>query len=105
MRTAAAAAGVALLAFLLYHATLLPGLDFGDTPSFQVMGGEGTITPRDGYPLYFAVGSLFVRAVGDRAHGLNLASAVEAAAASGVIVVVAAEFAGSLLAGIAAALL
>ena len=104
-RTAAAAAGVALLAFALYHATLLPGLDFGDTPSFQVMGGESAITPRDGYPLYFGVGSLFVRAVGDRAHGLNLASAVEAAAASGVIVVVAAELAGSLVAGVATALL
>ena len=105
MRTAAAAAGVALLSFFLYHSTLLPGLDFGDTPSFQVMGGEPAITPRDGYPLYFAVGSVFVRATGDPAHGLNLASAVEAAAASGVIVVVAAELAGSLVAGIAAALL
>jgi hypothetical protein len=105
MRTATAAAGVALLSFFLYHATLLPGLDFGDTPSFQVMGGERAITPRDGYPLYFAVGSIFVRATGDPAHGLNLASAVEAAAASGVIVVVAAELAGSLLAGVAAALL
>ncbi len=105
MRTAAAAAGVALLSFFLYHATLLPGLDFGDTPSFQVMGGERAITPRDGYPLYFAVGSIFVRATGDPAHGLNLASAVEAAAAAGVIVVVATELAGSLLAGIAAALL
>jgi hypothetical protein len=105
MRTAAAAAGVALLSFFLYHATLLPGLDFGDTPSFQVMGGERAITPRDGYPLYFAIGSVFVRAAGDPAHGLNLASAVEAAAASGVIVAVAAELAGSILAGIAAALL
>ena len=100
-----AAAGVALLAFALYHATLLPGLDFGDTPSFQVMGGEAVITPRDGYPLYFGVGSLFVRLTGDRAHGLNLASAVEGALASGVIVLVATEFAGSLMAGVAAALL
>ena len=40
----------------LYRATLLPGFDLGDTASFQTMGGLSTITPRDGYPLYFAIG-------------------------------------------------
>ncbi len=48
------------LAFALYRATLLPGFDFGDTASFQTMAGSPLITPRDGYPLYFALGSLFV---------------------------------------------
>jgi hypothetical protein len=91
--------------FLLYRATLLPGVDFGDTPSFQVMGGEPVISPRDAYPLYFAIGSLFVRAGGDPAHAMNLASAVEGAVACGLIVLAGAQLSGSTLAGIAAALL
>ena len=94
---------VALLAFLLYHSTLLPGFDLGDTPSFQVMSGSPVITPRDGYPLYFALGSLFVGVSGDHARGMNLASAVEAAVACGIIVLVASELSGSVLAGAAAA--
>ena len=73
---------------------------------FRSRAGSPIITPRDGYPLYFAVGSLFVRATGDDpARALNLASAVLGAAASGLIVVVAAELAGSVIAGAAAALL
>ena len=35
-----AAALVAAVAFSLYHATLLPGVDFGDTGSFQTIVGE-----------------------------------------------------------------
>jgi hypothetical protein len=50
------AALVALAAFALYRATLLPGFDFGDTGSFQTIAGSPLITPRDGYPLYFALG-------------------------------------------------
>lgn len=97
---------VAVLAFLLYRATLLPGLELGDSASFQVRAGSPVITPRDGYPLYFAVGSLFVRATGDDpARALNLASAALGAVASGLIAVVAAELAGSVFAGAAAALL
>ena len=52
-----AALVVALAAFALYRATLLPGVDFGDTGSFQTMVGSPLITPRDGYPLYFAIGA------------------------------------------------
>ena len=101
-----AAVFVAGVAFLLYRATMLPGLELGDSASFQVRAGSPVITPRDGYPLYFAVGSLFVRATGDEpARAMNLASAVLGAAASGLIVVVAAELAGSVFAGAAAALL
>ena len=59
---------------------MLPGLDFGDTASFQTMVGSPIITPRDGYPLYFAVGAVFLRLTGgDPAHSLNLASAVTGA--------------------------
>jgi hypothetical protein len=101
-----AAIVVAGIAFLLYGATMLPGLDLGDSASFQVRAGSPIISPRDGYPLYFAVGSLFVRATGDEpARAMNLASAVFGAAACGLIAVVAAELAGSVVAGAAAALL
>lgn len=107
MRTRAAAALlVDVAAGLLYHATLLPGVDFGDTGSFQATVGSPTISPRDGYPLYFALGDLFLRATGDEpARALNLASAVEGAVAAGLIVVAGAELAGSTVAGVAAALL
>jgi uncharacterized membrane protein len=101
-----AAIVVAGIAFLSYHATMLPGLELGDSASFQVRAGSPTITPRDGYPLYFAVGSLFVRATGDDpARAMNLASAVFGAASGGLIAIVAAELAGSVIAGAAAALL
>src|SRR4029077_14099257 len=81
-RPASAAILVALAAFALYRATLLPGFDFGDTGSFQTMVGSPLITPRDGYPLYFALGNVFVWLTrGEPAHALNLASAVAAAVA------------------------
>jgi hypothetical protein len=91
---------------LLYRSTLLPGFDLGDTPSFQTMAGSPVVTPRDGYPLYFAIGRLFVAALdGDRAYALNVASAVEGAIACGILVVVAAALSGSVLAAVGATLL
>jgi hypothetical protein len=97
---------VALIAFALYRSTMLPGVDLGDTPSFQVMGGSATIGPRDGYPLYFAISAPFVWwSGGDAAHALNLASVVAAAAACGLLVLVATELSGSLWSGGLAALL
>ena len=97
---------VALAAFALYRATLLPGVDFGDTGSFQTMVGSPLITPRDGYPLYFAIGTLALWLTGaEPAHALNLASAIEAAVACGLLVLVAAELSGSVAAAIGAALL
>ena len=97
---------VALAAFALYHATLLPGVDFGDTGSFQTMAGSPVITPRDGYPLYFAIGGVTLWLTGaEPAHALNLASAVEGAVACGLFVLVAAELSGSIAAAAAAALL
>jgi Protein of unknown function (DUF2723) len=101
-----AAAVLASSAFALYHATLLPGFDFGDTGFFQTTIGELTITPRHGYPLYFAIGNLFLWATrAEAAHALNLVSAVEGAIACGIIVLAAAELSESMLAGVAASLL
>src|SRR5947209_7671324 len=101
-----AALVVALAAFALYRATLLPGFDFGDTGSFQTMVGSPLITPRDGYPLYFAIGNVVLWLTrAEPAHALNLASAVTAAAGCGLIVLVAAELSGSISAAVGAALL
>ena len=106
MRRTAAAAIVAAVAFALYHATLLPSFDFGDTGSFQATVGSATITPRDGYPLYFAIGQVFLWLTrAEPAHALNLASAVQGALACGLIVLAAEELSGSLVAAIAAALI
>ena len=105
-RGSIAALIVALAAFALYRATLLPGVDFGDTGSFQTMVGSPLITPRDGYPLYFAIGTLSLWLTGaEPAHALNLASAIAAAAACGLFVVAAAELSGSVAAATGAALL
>ena len=101
-----AAAAVAIVAFALYRATLLPGMDLGDTPSFQAAAGSALITPRDGYPLYFAVSDLFLWLTkSEPAHALNLASAVEAALACALITLVGAELGGSVSAAIATTLL
>jgi hypothetical protein len=96
-----AAVGVALGAFALYHATLLPGLDFGDTAAFQDAGGALDVTPRQGYPLYFALGNLVVWAVGgEPAYGMNLASAIAGALACGVLTWLAIRLLRSTLGGL-----
>jgi transmembrane protein TMEM260 (protein O-mannosyltransferase) len=101
-----AALGCALGAFALYRATLLPGVDFGDTGSLQTMAGEALITPRDGYPIYFAIAGLFLHVAPiEPARALNLLSAIEAAAACGLFVVVATRLAGWLPAAVAGAVL
>ena len=85
-RPVLAAIAVTGVTLALYRATLLPGFDFGDTGSFQTMAGSSIITPRDGYPLYFAVSAAFLHVVGgDTAHSVNLASAVEGAIACGLL--------------------
>ncbi|HEV2984778.1 MAG TPA: DUF2723 domain-containing protein, partial [Vicinamibacterales bacterium] len=97
---------VGLAAFAIYRATLLPGFDFGDTGSLQTTVGSTLITPRVGYPLYFAIANAWLALLGgDPARALNLASAIEAAAACGVTVLVAVELSGSIAASTAAALL
>jgi hypothetical protein len=99
----AAAVLAAIAAAALYSATRLPDFDFGDTASFQVMAGSPVITPRDAYPLYFAVGRLFTWMIPARpAAALNLASAVEGAIACGLFVLVSVELTGALVASLAA---
>ena len=101
-----AAIAVGCAAFALYKATLLPGFDFGDTGFLQATAGELDITPRNGYPLYFAIGNLFLWLTrAEPAYALNLASAVESAIACGLIVIVGAELSASVLAGAGAGLL
>ena len=101
-----AAALVAAGALTLYHATLLPGVDFGDTGSFQTTIGSAILTPRVGYPLYFAIGGAFLRITGlEPARALNVVTAIEAAIACGLFVVVAVELSGSLAAAIGGAVL
>lgn len=104
--TWAAALIVAIFAFWLYHSTLLPGLDLGDTPSFQTMGGSAYVSPRDAYPLYFALALPFVEWSGaEPARALNLASAAEAALACGVLVLVGVELSGAIGAATAMAVI
>ena len=101
-----AAATATAAAFLLYHATLLPGVDFGDTGSFQTTLGSAIVTPRVGYPLYFAIADVFLRVTGiEPARALNLVTALEAALACGLFVLVATDLAGSLAAAFAGAML
>jgi Protein O-mannosyl-transferase TMEM260-like len=101
-----AALVAAAAAFALYRTTLLPGVDFGDTGSFQTMVGSALITPRDAYPLYFAIGTAMLWLTkAPPAHALNLASAFEAAAACGLAVLVAAELSGSIAAALGVTLL
>ena len=91
---------VGVVAFGLYHSTLLPGLDFGDTASFQAAIGDLDLSPRQGYPLYYALANLTATIVGgEPAHALNLLSAVCGALACGVLVWLASAVTGSLLAG------
>lgn len=91
------------MAFVCYWATLLPGLDFGDTASFQTGIGSLTLTPRQAYPLYYALGNIFAWLdPGEPAHAVNLASAIYGAGAVGVAAWLAAELAGSVVAGVAA---
>src|SRR5689334_10433309 len=105
-RAWAAAVGVACTAFALYYATLLPGLDFGDTGSFQTVVAAPLITPRNAYPLYFALGKAMVWVTRmEPARALNVASALEGAIACGIVVLAAAELSGSAAASAAAALL
>jgi hypothetical protein len=106
-RSAVAAALVLSPCFLLlFFFTLLPGLEFGDSPSFQTMAGSPVITPRDGYPLYYGVARAVLWVTGaDQAYTLNLASAVAAAIACGLVTIAATELTGSAAAGAAAAAL
>lgn len=106
-RTRVVAAGLlAAIAFSLYFSTLLPGQDLGDTASFQTIAGDRLLVPRQGYPLYFALNGLLVHLLPvEPARATNLGSALAAAFAIGLVVLVGAELGGTLVAGLVAALL
>ncbi len=87
---------VAALTFACYSATLLPGLDFGDTAAYQSAVGDWRLTPRQAYPLYYAIANtIFAVTGGEPAHSLNLTSALAGAAACGALVWVASALTGS----------
>jgi hypothetical protein len=99
------AACLAVVAFLCYSATLVPGLDLGDSASFQTGVGSLTLSPRQAYPLYYGLGNLFVWLhPGEPARALNLASAVYAAMAVGLAAWLGARLSESPLAGAGAGL-
>jgi Protein of unknown function (DUF2723) len=99
------AAATAAIAFLCYYGTLLPGLDLGDSASFQTGAGSLTLTPRQAYPLYYGLGSLFVWLHGgEPARAMNLASAVYGCVAVGLTSWLASRLTESVLAGAAAGL-
>src|SRR5688572_21694542 len=101
-RAAPAAIAVAVISFALYRATMLTGVELGDSASFQVMVGSPTISPRDAYPLYFAIADvLYFIFGGDPATTLNFVSALQGALACGVLTLVGAELSGSTAAGAA----
>src|SRR5688500_15448908 len=80
------AAWLAAVAFLCYYRTLLPGLDLGDSASFQTIAGSLTVNPRQAYPLYFGLGNLFVWLhPGEPARVMNAAAAVCGAIGVGLV--------------------
>src|SRR3989338_4800066 len=94
------AACVAVVAFLCYYRTLVPGLDLGDSASFQTVAGSLTLNPRQAYPLYYGLGNLFVWLhPGEPARAMNLASAAYGAIAVGLAAMFAARLSESLVAG------
>ena len=96
---------VGLVALACYHATLLPGLDFGDTAAFQTGVGSINLTPRQAYPLYYGLGNLFAWLdPGEPAHAMNLASAVYGSLAALVLTLLTAELTDSITGGVAAGL-
>jgi hypothetical protein len=96
----AACAVVAAFTFICYYGTLLPGLDFGDTAAYQAAVGNWRLTPRQAYPLYYAIANtIFAANGGSPAHSLNLTSALAGGAACGALAWVASALSGSVLAG------
>ena len=93
------------MAFLCYYRTLLPGLDLGDSASFQTIAGSLTLNPRQAYPLYFGLGNLFVWLhPGEPARAMNLASAVYGAVAVGLTSWFATRLSDSIVGGLGAGL-
>jgi Protein of unknown function (DUF2723) len=101
------AAIVTTIAFAVYAQTLLPDVDLGDTGAFQAAVLWPETSARQAYPLYFGLAAPFVRLLStdNPARGLNLFSAVGAAAAVGLLTWVVAAVTRSLAGGVAGGLL
>jgi hypothetical protein len=97
----------ATMAFIAYTRTLLPGVDLGDTGGFQAAVLWPETSARQAYPLYFALARPFVAALSaaNPARGLNLFSALSAAAAVGLLTYVVGRVGRSALAGAVGGLL
>ena len=68
-------AEIGLLAFVVYHQTLLPGVGWGDIARFQYVARVWGISHRFGYPLYIVLSRLFgYLPVGTLAYRVNLMS-------------------------------
>jgi hypothetical protein len=91
------------VAFWAYSATLLPGVDLGDTGGFQAAALWPETSARQGYPLYYAIARPFLRAVSpsNPARGLNLLSALWGAVGAGLVTYLAGRLTRSALAGAA----
>jgi hypothetical protein len=102
-----AAAVTATIAFAAYSLTLLPGVDLGDTGGFQAAVLWPETSARRSYPLYYALARPFVAtfSADSPARGLNLFSAITAAAAVGLLAYIAGRITRSAIAGAAAGLL
>jgi transmembrane protein TMEM260 (protein O-mannosyltransferase) len=98
---------VATLAFWAYTQTLLPGVDLGDTGGFQAAVLWPEVSARQAYPLYYDLARPFVRMAspGNPARALNLFSAIWAAVAVGLVVLICSSITGSGIAGAVAGLL
>ena len=102
-----AAVVAATVAFAAYATTLLPGVDLGDTGGFQAAVLWPETSARRSYPLYYALARPFVASLSadSPARGLNLFSAVTAAAAVGLLAYISGRVTRSAVAGAAAGLL
>jgi hypothetical protein len=82
---------VSLTALVVYVRTAAPSIVWGDSPELTAAAYNLGVAHPPGYPLYMLLGHLFIRLVpfGDAAFRMNLFSAVCAAAAVGVVYLVA----------------
>jgi 4-amino-4-deoxy-L-arabinose transferase-like glycosyltransferase len=85
-----AAAGAFAVALIVYVRTLLPGVSFGDWAEAEMVPSQVGILHPTGYPLYSLLGTLFSRLpIETVAYRANLLSAVAAAGAVAVMVLIA----------------
>ena len=85
-----AAAGAFAVSLVVYVRTLLPGVSFGDWAEAEMIPSRLGILHPTGYPLYSLIGTLFsLIPVGSVAYRANLLSAVAAAGAVAVMVLIA----------------